>query len=152
MDTIPTVSLTRAFGVSPARLYELLSTPRYMERWFSPAPEIGVRVELHDFRVGGAYQLAYTQPDGAIHIVKGEFVSVTPESQIVFTWTWEDPDPHAGILTLVTWDIEAAGDGANLKVTHERLPDREARERHAAGWGGTLDRLADIAQSTGELA
>lgn len=146
---IPTVRLERFFKVSVERLYSLMTTPHYMEQWFSPSDDYNVTVRAHEFREGGAYSLAYRSPEGDENIVKGTFASIKPEWEVAFTWTWEEPDPHAGILTLVTWLFEPAEGGCRLIVTHEKLPDSEARERHSAGWTGTLDRLTQLAQTSG---
>lgn len=144
---IPTVKLERLFKVSAQRLYRLMTTPHYMEQWFSPSDDYHVTVRTHEFHKDGAYALAYRNPEGEENFVKGTFVSIKPEREVAFTWTWGKPDPHAGIHTLVTWLFEAVEGGCRLIVTHEKLPDSEARERHSAGWAGTLDRLTQLAHT-----
>jgi len=146
---IPTVSLERLFRVPARRLFALMTTPRHMERWFSPSEDYQVSVRAHDFREGGAYNLAYRTPEGEENTVKGEFVSIKTDREVTFTWTWDEPDPHAGIFTLVTWTFEPLGNSCRLTVTHEKLPNTEARERHSAGWAGTLDRLSQLLDSEG---
>lgn len=146
---IPTVRLERRFKVSAQRLFAVMTTPHHMEQWFSPSQDYHVSVQAHDFRQGGVYALAYRNPAGEETMVRGEFVSIRPGREVAFTWTWDAPDPHAGIFTLVTWTFEPVGDGCRLSVTHERLPDTEARERHSAGWDGTLDRLSLLLENGG---
>jgi hypothetical protein len=45
---------------------------------------------------------------------------------------------------LVTVELRTAGQGTELTLTHERLPDEGSRDRHEAGWKGCLTRLAQI--------
>ena len=66
---------------------------------------------------------------------------IDPPHRLVFTWTWEPPDRHAGIETLVTVVLEASGDETEVVVTHDRFPTNASRDRHETGWDTTLDRL-----------
>jgi hypothetical protein len=74
--------------------------------------------------------------------------AVERPNRLVFTWTWEPPDPHAGIGTLVTIELLAAGTGTEVVVTHEWFPTVAARDRHEAGWRATVDRLKRPNSST----
>ena len=55
-----------------------------------------------------------------------------------------DPDPFAGIETLVTVELSDKGDGTNVVVTHDRFPDAERRAVHDHRWHATLARLAGL--------
>jgi uncharacterized protein YndB with AHSA1/START domain len=41
----------------------------------------------------------------------------------------------------VTFRLEPVDGGTVLTLTHEHLPDEEARNSHEAGWNGLLDKL-----------
>ncbi len=41
----------------------------------------------------------------------------------------------------MTFRIEPFDDGTELTLTHEHLPDEEARNSHEQGWIGLLDKL-----------
>ena len=41
----------------------------------------------------------------------------------------------------MTFRLEPFDGGAVLTLTHERLPDDEARTSHERGWNGLLDKL-----------
>lgn len=142
MTTTARVELKRVFPVGKARLFELLTTANYMERWFSPAPEIRLEVHAHEARVGSPYEFHYHQPDGAVHHVVGKYCALEPHDLIAFTWGWKEPDPHAGINTLVTMTLHEQDSQTELTVLHEQLPLGEMADRHREGWAGTLDRLA----------
>jgi Activator of Hsp90 ATPase homolog 1-like protein len=50
---------------------------------------------------------------------------------------------RAPIETLVTIELRRAGNETELTLTHEGLPDDEARTRHE-GWRSILEKLATI--------
>ena len=76
--------------------------------------------------------------------MRGEFKELDPPERLAFTWTWEPPDPHAGIETLVTVVLMEVGDETEVLVSHDRFPTHDSRDRHDAGWTTTLDRLQDF--------
>jgi uncharacterized protein YndB with AHSA1/START domain len=76
--------------------------------------------------------------------VTGVFREILPPRRLVFTWTWEAPDPHAGLETLVTVELLASGGDTEVVVTHEWFPTAATRDRHEAGWRATLDRLEEV--------
>lgn len=144
MTTTENVEIKRLFPVEKAKLFDLLTTAKHMERWFSPAPGIKLRIAVHEPRVGCTYEFHYHQPDGSIHQVVGEYCALDPHDLIAFTWGWKEPDPHAGINTLVTMTLREQGEGTELTVLHEKLPAGEMANRHREGWAGTLDRLTTL--------
>lgn len=142
MASSPRSLIARQRYDAPAELvFKAFTDPQILPRWFSPGPDIAMEVLAHEPRPGGRYRFRYRQPDGTISIVAGEFVEVAPPERLVFTWTWEEPDPHAGIKTLVTVAILDGKPGSEVVVTHENFPDEVSRARHDAGWRGTLARL-----------
>jgi uncharacterized protein YndB with AHSA1/START domain len=138
------VALRRLFSAPPEKVFRAFTDPALLAHWFSPGPEIATRVLEHDLRVGGRYRFAFRFQDGTERVVQGEFLEVLRPQRVVFTWTWEEPDPHAGIETQVSIVITAADQGTELVVTHDRFPDESTRVRHHEGWSTTLDRLAEL--------
>ena len=61
-----------------------------------------------------------------------------PDRRLVFTWAWESTPERESLVTI---DIRPDGAGCLLTLTHERFFDEAARDRHHAGWSGTLDKL-----------
>jgi uncharacterized protein YndB with AHSA1/START domain len=129
------------YGVAPDMVFRAFTEPQMLTRWFSPGVDIAIEVLAHDLRPHGRYRFKYTEPSGAVSIVCGEFCVISRPTQLIFTWTWEPPDPHAGVETLVTIDLTAERRGTLVVVTHERFPDQESCERHEKGWRATLARL-----------
>lgn len=141
------VSFRRRFGASCEEVFRAFTEPEILARWFSPSADIGTEVLEHDLRVGGSYRLKFRMPNGSENVVRGVFKEVEPPTRLTFTWTWEPPDPHAGIETLVTIVLRQDGTETELLVSHDRFPTHESRDRHDAGWSTTLERLEELVRA-----
>lgn len=135
------VVVRQRYDAPPELVFRAFTDPLLLPRWFSPRADIGVDVLAHDLRPEGRYRFRYREPNGTVSIVTGQFREILPPGRLVFTWTWEEPDPHAGIETLVTVEIVADRSGTEVIVKHERFPDESSRARHAEGWRTTLARM-----------
>ena len=135
------VEVRRRFAAAPEQLFAAFAEARLVVRWLSPSPEIGLTLLQFDFREGGGYRFAYDFPGGRT-VVAGRFRSIEPPSKIVFSWTIEPPDEHAGIESEVTVTIQRDGAETELVIRHEKLTRAGAAARHEQGWCGALDQLA----------
>lgn len=135
------VRAIRRLKAPPSRVFDALTRAEYLPHWFSPSDDITVHVIDLQLQVGGAFRLAYGLPSGENAVVTGVYQEIARPDRLVFTWTWEPPDPHAGIDTLVTVEIADIGNETEVRVTHEGFPTAETRDRHDDGWHGTLERL-----------
>jgi len=135
-----TLRVQRTYSAAPRQVYEAWTRPEVLKKWFAPSPQFTIPSMDVDARVGGRYRIVMQSPEGQQHIVVGEYIEMTPHSKLVFTWTWEN-DPDQATDTLVTIEITAKGDGAELTLTHERFRNAEVRGHHLQGWGALLDRL-----------
>lgn len=144
MSSLAEVACSRTYSAPPGRVFRAFIDPQLIPLWWSPDPEVSVTVVEWTPVPGGRWRFAYGFPDGSVIHVRGVFREVEADHRLVFTWTWEPPDMYAGIETMVSVTIEAAGDGAVVHVRHERFPDESTRSRHDAGWNSTLDRLDEV--------
>jgi uncharacterized protein YndB with AHSA1/START domain len=138
------VEVRKRLAAAPARVFGAFADPELVSRWLTPAPEIRLSVLQLDFRVGGAYRLAYTVPDGQTMIVNGIYRTIEPPRTIVFSWNIEPPDEHAGLQSEVTVTIAPDGEGSELCIRHTKLTQPGAASRHAQGWRGALDQFAAL--------
>jgi len=132
----------RRYRASRETVFRAFTDPNYLTSWFSPSDEIVTEVLKWDLREGGDYRLGFGFPGGHRNHVLGKFREISRPGKLVFTWTWEEPDPHAGTETRVTIELVGHGQETEVTVTHERFPNQETRARHDEGWKGALDRLA----------
>jgi uncharacterized protein YndB with AHSA1/START domain len=118
----------------PEVIFKFFVDPEQMIRWK------GVEATL-DPRPGGIYRVNVTGAD----IVRGEYVEVSPNERVVFTWGWEgegNPVPSGSS----TVEITLVPDGATtlVRLRHHGLPGGP-EDRHAVGWEHYLARLAAAA-------
>jgi uncharacterized protein YndB with AHSA1/START domain len=113
-------------------------------------PEVfsGNSVEV-DLRVGGAFIVR--TPDGALHI-SGEVFECDPPKKLTVTFNvnWPALIEKLG-PTLVTWEIEPAGDAVKLTLlqSHDRPISDDILSGGRAGWPAILSSLKSMLE-TGE--
>jgi uncharacterized protein YndB with AHSA1/START domain len=101
---------------------------------------LGNDVEF-DPRPGGLYKINV----GGEHPALGEFVEVTQNEKVVFTFGWNEPDhPIPAGSTKVAITLIPEGDKTLVRLVHSGLPD-DAISDHEEGWQHFLDRLATVA-------
>ena len=125
-------SLEREVRISarPETVFALLVDPEKMKTW------MGKEVEL-DPQPGGVYKVDVNGRDTAL----GEFVTVEPNSRVVFTWGWDhDGHPIPPGSTTVEITLQAEGDDTLVTLRHSGLP-ADAVDDHTMGWDHFLERL-----------
>jgi len=135
--TPPSVTLVRRIKASPARIWAAITRPEQMIQWWGPDAGPTLSAEA-DVRPGGRFSIVFRLLDGSEHNPTGIYQEVVPEKKLVFTWEWAGAPERE---SLVTFRLEPFEGGTELTLTHERLPDEEARKSHEAGWTGLLDKL-----------
>jgi uncharacterized protein YndB with AHSA1/START domain len=143
------VEVRRRFSAAPNAVFEAFADASLVARWLTPAPEVKLTVLAFDFREGGGYRFAYDVPDGRRMIVGGVYRTIERPARIVFSWLIEPPDEHAGIESEVTVTIASRGGGSELVVRHDGFGRTDAEQRHADGWQGALEALAQLLSRSG---
>ena len=122
------VQLEVRIDASPEAVFPYFTDPAKMLLWK------GVSVTL-DPRPGGVYRVEMNGRD----VVRGEYLEVTPNSRVVFTWGWEGSSLPPGSST-VEVTLIPDGDGTIVRLRHLGLTD-EQRVEHAKGWEHYMARL-----------
>ena len=135
------VTVRRDVSAARERVFEAFQNRDWLARWFSPSAQVEMQILEFQFRPEGAFRFRYFFPDASQSTVKGLYRSIVPPKELTFSWVWEEPDRHAGLVTEVKVDLIARGDSTEVVVTHDRLPDRDSKDRYATGWSIYLDRL-----------
>jgi len=145
-----TLQLKHMYSASPEQVFAAWSDPEALGHWFGPHSH-RCKVEQYDFEPGGQYRIRMisTGEDSDCggdptqdSVCAGEFIEILAPSRIVMSFTWVENGGDIGD-TLLTIEINAAGNGSELILTHERLPDEEMRTAHRSGWEGSLECLED---------
>ena len=134
---IPSLEVRKSIKAPRARVYAAWTTPEELRRWHAPGPLHASLVEM-DVRVGGAYRIHMTSPDGTDHKVSGVYLEVDPPQKIVYTWGWDGD--HVVKDSVVTLEFIEKGDATEVVLTHAIADDKE-RTSHTSGWTSILDKL-----------
>ena len=124
-------------------LFRAWTDPRELTHWWRQEGDgwafAGASVDL---RVGGAYRLGMTGPDGQTHVARGVYREVERPRRLVFTWGWAGGGhtlpPGASVVEVT---LAPDGDGTLLRLVHRGVP-AAARGRSGDGWTHSLSRLA----------
>lgn len=132
-----TLVVRRTIEASAEKLFAAWTEPSQLKLWWGPKGVRCIGAEL-DLRVGGSYRIGNQLPDGTILWIAGEFELIERPRKLVFSWRLEGVESAPERVTV---QFEAAGDATEVIVTHERIANRELRERHEQGWVGCLESL-----------
>src|ERR1700742_888660 len=131
---------------TPEKVWEALTSAEFSRQYF-----FGNSVEIEQ-RVGGAYIVR--TGDGALHI-SGEVMECDPPRKLTFTFNvnWPALIEKLG-PTLVSYDIEAAGDATKLTMTesHDRPLDDAILSGGRQGWPAILSSLKSLLETGKPLA
>jgi uncharacterized protein YndB with AHSA1/START domain len=142
--TEPQTEVRRRLRASPEDVFAAFADPALVSRWLRPSPDIRLEVLQMDFREGGAWRFAYHVPGGPVVTIGGRYQIIEPPTRLVYSWVIEPPDEHAGLQSEVAVTITTVAGGAELHIRHSRLTLPGSLERHAQGWRGALDLLAEL--------
>ena len=124
--TLPTdreIVLTRVFDAPPDLVYEALTEPALLRRWYFPT---GWTLETCDvdLRVGGAWHFRMRKPNGKTVGQHGVYREIVPAARIVNSELWDDWDAGE---TVVTTTFEAEG-GRTRYTSAMLFPSQEVRD------------------------
>ena len=136
--------ITRTFDAPASVLFALWSEPEHMMRWMGPAPYTCPVAEI-DFRIGGAYRVMIKSAEHGESWFGGVYREIERNRRLVFTFTWDNDGPSAGVETLVSITFEER-DGKTVQTFHQRpFLNVERRDSHIGGWTKAFDKLATYA-------
>lgn len=112
---------------SPQRVWDFLTRPELLARWFHPADT--------ELVAGGAYALLSNSGDGS-RACWGEVLEAEPPTRLVYSFTHNWLDGH---LTRVEWTLTAVAEGTLLKLVHDgfegaKVDVFDSLCGHDAGW------------------
>ena len=136
--------LTRVFDAPRELVFEALTTPALLKRWYGPAGWTLEVCEI-DLRVGGAWRYVTRKPDGKAVGQRGVYREIVPGERLVHTESWEDWDAGEMLVTTVLTEQ----DGRTTFTSTTRVPSQEVRDTliqsgMADQAGAVYDQLAQL--------
>src|SRR5579863_1302246 len=92
------IVMTRAFDAPRRLVFEAMTKPQHLVRWFGPHGWTLAVCEV-DFRPGGAWRFVLRGPDGAGMGMRGVYREITPPERFVSTESSDD-SPGQSVNTL----------------------------------------------------
>lgn len=133
MDEPRPITVEQHVAAPPSSVYAYLTVAERWTRWQ------GTDATL-DAQPGGIFRIRMGTGDTA----RGEFVELVPDRKVAFTWGWVDRPGVPPGSTLVEIELEPAGEGTLVRLTHRDLPAGEV-DTHLEGWRYFLPRLGEAA-------
>lgn len=134
------VRLERRYAVPIERVFDYLTKPELLVRWWGPEHIVAVEGDL-DLRRPGPWNSTMISGDGARYRVSGQVTRVEHPTLVAFTWGWHDETGKRGAESHVMIELSGGSEGTHLVLTHRDLADAEQSQRHAEGWNSTLRKL-----------
>lgn len=137
----PTIVYVTYIASTPEKIWQALTSAEFSRQYFSA---FGVEIEPE---VGGRFVVR--APDGSEHIT-GEVITWDPPRRLTVTWDVNWPGLVEALgSTLVTYDIEQAGDVVRLTLTQAN--DRELSDDILSGgrtgWPAILSSLKSLLET-----
>jgi uncharacterized protein YndB with AHSA1/START domain len=125
---------------NPERLWDALIDPDFVEQYW-----LGNRVEA-EWKVGGSWKILF--PDGRV-ADSGEIVAFDPCERLGIRWLNEwKPELNAEGWSLCTMELEPAGEGVKLTVTHSiERADSQLIAAVSGGWPLILSNLKSLIET-----
>jgi uncharacterized protein YndB with AHSA1/START domain len=141
------ILMSRVFDAPRHLVFEAMTKPEHIQRWWGCMDGFSMPVCDVDFRVGGKYRFVGRGPDGVEFGFSGEYKEIVVPSKVVNTEIF-DPFPDAAALCTMTLEER---DGKTYYQTLVKHDTKEARDGHVGsgmeyGAGLGLDKIEEIAQ------
>ncbi len=143
----------------PARVFQAISDPNQLPRWWGQSGLYRVTKSTMDLRPGGKWRSDGEGADGKSFYVEGEYLEVDPPKLLVHTWVSSYGGPTT---TVVRWELtpqnlhelhpngpQKAGTGTLVRVRHEGFAGySESAISHGEGWKRVLGWLTAFVMET----
>lgn len=142
------VVLTRVFDAPRHLVYEAMTRPELVKRWFGPHGWSLAVCEI-DLRVGGTWRYVLEGPDGRSMGMGGEYREIVPGERTVHTESFDDYPGDSVVTTVLTeHDGRTTLTGTVLSESQE-VRDAVIASGMEHGAAETYDRLAELLLSLG---
>ena len=132
----------------PARVFQAISDPNQLPRWWGQEGLYQVTNSTMDLRPGGKWRSEGKGADGTFFFVEGEYLEIEPPKLLVHTW-FGSFHPQR---TVVRWELSPqtvsalhpsgprkSGTGTLVRVTHEGFAGNvKSATEHGEGWKRVL--------------
>lgn len=131
------IEITRTFNAPPELVFAQWMDADALKDWFAPGTYTGT-VATVEAKVGGAWRVEFTSPQGKVFIEHGVYREIVPNQRIVMTLHQSGGDALALIVTV---SFEPQGEGTLMRFQQSGFTSTHHRDAVAEGWRGCFDKL-----------
>jgi uncharacterized protein YndB with AHSA1/START domain len=141
------VVLTRVFDAPRALVFDALTTPDLLKRWYGPTGWSLVVCDI-DLRVGGRWRYVVRRPDGKEIGQKGVYREIARSERIVNTESWVDSDAGETLVTTVLTEVNGKTTfSSTIVFPSKEVRDTVVKNGLTRGVTETYDKLAAVLAS-----
>lgn len=139
------VRFHRVLRCPPEKVYKAFLDADAMVKWLPPHGFTG-KVHSIDVRVGGSYQMSFTNfSSGNSHSFGGEYLELVPNEKIRHTDRFDDPNLPGQMETTIT--LKKVSCGTEVHIVQEGIPAVIPPEACCLGWQESLSLLALLVEA-----
>jgi len=140
-----TIRLHRVMRASPEKIYRAFLDTDALVKWMPPNG-FTARVSRLDARVGGSYQMAFSNfTTGKSHGFGGTYLELVPHERLRYTDKFDDPNLPGEIQ--VTVSLRPVSVGTEVNIVQEGVPEVIPAEACYLGWQESLGLLAKLVEA-----
>ena len=142
------IVLSRVFDAPRRLVFEAMTKPEYVRRWWCCMDGYTMPVCEIDFRVGGKWRYVMVGADGSEVAFNGEYREIVVPERIVQTEIFEPFPDHPSLCTMTLEERDGKTYYQTL-VVHDTKESCDAHLASGMEFGANiaLDRLEEVAQS-----
>jgi uncharacterized protein YndB with AHSA1/START domain len=140
------VVLTRVFDAPRHLVYDALTRPELLKRWFGPR-DWSLTVCDVDLRVGGAWRYVLRGPDGQEMGMSGVYRELAPPDRTVHTEKFDDYPGESVVTTVLVERDGKTTLTATVLAESKEIRDAVLQSGMEDGAAETYDRLAELLAS-----
>ena len=138
--------ITRAFDAPIALVFDVLTKPEHVRRWFAPRDCVMTECEI-DLHVGGTYHQVFVTADGIECSFRGTYLEIEPPNRTVETWVFEGR-PHAeSVETVELREADGVTTMTTLLAFRSKADRDEDIKNGTEGVQQSYDNLEDVLRS-----
>ena len=140
------VMMTRVFDAPRHLVFDALTKPELLKRWFGPRGHSLIVCEV-DLRVGGAWRYVLRTPDGREMGMGGVYREIVPAERTVHTEAFDDYPGESIVTTVLTEHEGKTTLTGTVLCESQEIRDAVLGTGMEHGAAETYDRLAELLPS-----
>lgn len=134
------IRVERVFDAPVKLLWQAWTEPALIKLWFGSDPNGTVEKVIMDVRIGGTYEISFSNADLAQHTCRGKFISVIENESLVYSWEWESEPGHVSELKVSFYSME---EKTMVILEHTNL-NPNSLHAYAEGWNRAFTKIGKV--------